>query len=80
MKEKSMSNLNDMRLRLAIRKAALTRADRRLYHSALKHRFPWATLKEIDTAVGELLHEGLLTKEKGGSGAVVYLWHEELVR
>jgi|HubBroStandDraft_5_1064220.scaffolds.fasta_scaffold437576_2 hypothetical protein len=74
------NSLISLRLRVAIRKAALGRVDRSLYLTSFRHRFPWATKAETENTVSELIREGLLTKEKGTYGAPILVWHEENIK
>jgi len=76
----SMNDFTGLRLRLAIRKLMLTRADRSEYaNRVLKFKFSWATREQVQKAIDELLREGLLTEKKGNYGAAILVWHEEKI-
>jgi len=72
--------LINLRLRLAIRKAMLTFAERRIYKNMLLTRFAWATKEQCAQVIDEYVREGLFTEENGKQGSVILIWNEGALR
>jgi hypothetical protein len=71
------ANFQHLRLKLAIRKAMLRRAEREEYRVVLRRAFPWASTAVFDKVIADCVAEGTITEKKGGYGGVIYAWHEE---
>jgi len=73
------NQFNNLRLRLAIRKAMLTLGKPESRKSELLNRFSWESDELKTTVVAELIAEGLLTEKQGTKGASILVWHDERV-